>query len=224
MPPVNMPQTHADAATKKLTCGSCQWFNSGLQGNNCRKLREVEVDTPACIEFTVILKDQFHEISKDKTILQLREELRHNRFKVDDKILEELRGYVIQEDFTKFRFGTQQDVGTMQQALMQIVTYRSRVSFIYTSMIDIQVELESKVKTAKMWLVSKYKTYQDLKNEEMREAALNRLLPELIPITTSLNKVVLTAKHLDEKLDKNDWTLRTILESVQKSHFKERIV
>lgn len=224
MPPKDMPPAHAEAATKKLVCGSCQWFNSGLDGNNCRKLRDVEVDTIACVEFTTLLKDQFHEVARDKIILQIREMLRHNRFKVDTSLLEELRGYVINEDFTKYKYGTQQDIATMQRSLMQVVSYRARVSFIYTSMIDVQVELETELRQAKMWLYSKYKVMIDLKNEEMREAALHRLLPELIPITASINKVILTSKYLDEKLDKNDWTLRAILDSVQKSHFKERIV
>jgi hypothetical protein len=219
-----MPPPHSEAASKKLICGSCQWFNSGFDGTHCRKTREVLVDTPACIEFTALLKDPFHEVARDKNILKIREDLKHNRFKIDGGLLEELRGYIINEDFSKYRFGTQQDITHLQETLMRVVSYRARVSFIYTTTIDVQVELEAELLRAKMWLYSKYKVVQDLKNEEMREAAFHRLIPELIPIKTAINKLMLTARHLDEKLDKNDWTLRTILESIQKSHFKDRIV
>lgn len=223
--PKDMPAQHHQAVDKKLFCASCQWFSSGLNGQTCRKLREVEVTTPACVEYTIIMKDPFHEVARDKKLLQIREVFGTNKaFLIHPDILSELASYAtkLREDFVDKRFGTAHDLHTLQQGLFDIVSFRARVSSIYTNLLDIQYEVEKNKREANSWLYSKYDVWRDLKNEGSREAAFDRIIPEVVGIQSSLNKAIATAKYIDDVLNKNDWTLRTILESVQRSQFRDK--
>lgn len=221
MPNANYPKTHPD---KKLKCGSCQWFLSGYNGNNCRRVREVEADTQACVEFTAFLKDPFHALSQDKYILSLKEALKAARFRLSDDVVEELKGYILDQDFNDYRIGTDRDLQRLHESLLLIIQYQARVSQIFTMIIDTKHELEKIQRHFLMWLSSKYTVYKDLKNESLRKAACDRILPEIIPIQQNIDKVYSLAKYADETLEKNDWRIRAILGSADKHKFIERDV
>lgn len=214
--PKNMPAVHPDAEIKQYQCGGCQWFSAGFQGKNCQKLREVVVDTPACVEYTLLLPDYLALAAKDKYILQIRESLKHQKYTTADILLDELKGYIVQLDSRPFDYGSRQDIVDIITALQKIVSYRSRVSIIYTTSIETKYEVEEMQRYIQLWLSSKYTVYRDLKNEMLRTAAVDRLVPELLPLQKNLSKVQSTAKYLDERLDSNDWTLRAILTTAEK--------
>lgn len=210
--PKNMPQTHPDALSKGLVCGGCQWYTSGFRGN-CQTIREVAVDTQACIEYTKVLKDVFFEILTDKFLLGIRQELKHKKFLIAESIFDELKGYVIDQDFDNFKYGSQQDLELLTKTLLKTVPLRARVSTIYTTLIDIQHDFDELIERAWMWMYSKYSLIRDLKNEAIRKSAMDRVLPEVLVIRKNINKGLELSKFLDEKLDKNEWALKAALES-----------
>jgi len=219
MPNDKYPKVHPEAASRGWVCGQCQWFASGYN-QTCEKLRAVEIDTPACIEFTAYLEDYYHEIIDDKYIHGLRAALRGNRFKINETaLLEELKQYNIDVDLAVNKLGTLQDMEAITGAIKTIVGYRSRVVAIYTSLLDLQHDMEEMMSHASLWLYSKYETMRDLKNEGMRQAAFDRLLPEKIAIQKNISKLVATAKYMDEKLDSNERALGKILSAAEKMWF-----
>lgn len=214
--PIGMPRSHPEAESRKLACGTCQWFNSGFQNKTCRVTREVVVDTVACVEYTERMPDLFYNLLQDKYFQGIREELRHNRFKLNESILTEIRGYILNNDFQNFRYGSKQELESVAKALLQIVGYRARVSTIHTSLIDMEHDLEELLSHVWLWMYAKHPMVKELKNDTMRKAALDRVLPEVMPIKRNLYKALALAKYVDERLDKNEWTLRTVLESAGK--------
>jgi hypothetical protein len=218
------PGKHPEADAKHIMCGSCFWFTAGFDGKNCQKLRTVEVTTPACIEFTLPLEDPFIEITKDKYISGIREVLRSNKFKIDESILQELRSYVIEDNFAKNRFGTQQDLEAMNLTLKRLIQHRARLSNIFTSLIDIRHEFDELIDHSHLWLYSKYSIIRDLKSENMRKTICMRILPETIAISKQLEKYMATAKYIENHLECNEQTLIKILNSSEKLWFsRERV-
>lgn len=210
------PRDHPQAKDKNLTCGTCQWFSAGFKGGSCRKLRGVEISSIACVEYTERLKDVFHEITQDKYIQGIKDSFNHPRWKIDTSLLEELRGYIISDDLLSKRYGTQQDLEAVAVALKKVIAYRSRVSTIYTSILDLHYELKELQSHINLWLYSKYAKVRELKNDTMRKAAIERLVPEMVAVQKDIDKTLALAKYLDEKLGENDWTLRAILSSAEK--------
>lgn len=222
MPNENYPKVHPNAKSGTLVCGRCQWFASGFNGATCQKIRDVQIDTPACVEFKEYLEDQFHEVMDDKYIHGVRESLRGNRFKLNEQaILEELRTYNLDHNLMQFTYGSTQDLESVGVAMRKIVAYRARVSSIYTSLIDMQHDLDEIMSQASLWLYSKYPMIRDLKNETQRKAAFDRLVPEQIFISKSISKLMATSKYVDEKLDSNERALGRILSSAEKLWFSK---
>jgi len=217
-----MPPKHPEAESKGLICGACQWFSAGFNGNSCQKTRLVEFDTMACREFTLPLDDPFHEIViKDKYIHGIREDLRRPRFNIDESISEEMRGYVIDTDLTKYSFGSVQDMEAISDTLKKIIQYRSRLSSIYTTLIDVKYDFEARQQHYNLWLNSKYACIRELRNDTMRKAAMARILPEIIDISRSLEMNLALAKHAEEHLENNERTLSKILGSSEKLWFSK---
>lgn len=211
-----MPPTHAEAESKQLKCGSCQWFGSGFNGQTCFAARQVELETPACIEYVSKLKDPFHEITRDKYINAIRDALKTRKFNLSDTLIDELRGYVVGDNLANLNFGDSKDIMRMSQILADIVRHRARVTTIYTQAMETKHDLEEMSDHISLWLYSKYAVVRELKNEVQRKAAENRLLPELMPIRKNLHKVLDLAAHLDNRLDATERTVRTILDSMEK--------
>jgi len=216
-----MPPVHPEAEAKSLMCGSCQWFISGFNGNNCQKTRYVTFDTIACREFTLPLDDPFFPIVQDKYIQGVRESIRSPRFTIDNSILVEMQGYIIDDDFTKYRFGTKQDLEAINITLKKIIQLRARMSTLFTSLIDIKYELEELLDHSNLWLYSKYASIRELKNENMRKAILLRIIPEVIDISKNLEKNMATAKYVERHLENNEMTLAKILGSSEKLWFSK---
>ena len=222
--PQEMPPQHPEAEARSIMCGSCQWFASGFNGANCQKTRSVSIDTLACREFTFPLDDPFFPIIQDKYIQGIRENLRSHKFLIDDSILVEMRGYIIEDDFLKYKFGTKQDLEAINITLKKVIQLRSRISTIYTSLIDIKYEFEELQNHSNLWLQSKYESIRDLKNESIRKAVMFRVVPELVEISKNIEKNMTTAKYIENHLEKNETTLSKILSSSEKLWFsKERI-
>lgn len=220
MPNGKYPGEHPEAEADETYCGSCQWYKAGFgDSGNCSVTREVEALTLACVEYTEPLMDGFQEILCDKYVLGVRKQLTAPKFNVDDSILEELRNYVVEDDFSQHRFGTQQDLEEINRYLRKIVVNRSRVSTIYTSLIDTKYELEELLQHAELWLYSKYSKMTTLKNEAIRNAAMNRILPEQIPVKKNLKKCLTVAEYIDKKFDSTEFTLSKILASSEKLLF-----
>jgi len=174
----------------------------------------------ACREFTLLLDDPFCDIVlKDKYIHGIREKLRSPKFLIDESILIEMRGYIVEDDFTKFNFGSKQDLEAISVTLKKIIQWRSRISTIFTSLIDVKYDFEELQNHSNMWLQSKYSCIRELKNEGMRRAAMMRILPESIDINKTIEKNLVTAKHIEDHLENNERTLSKILGSSEKLWF-----
>jgi len=216
----NYPGQHPEAEAEDTRCGSCQWYKAGYAGSgNCAVTRNVEVGTFACVEYTVPLVDGFGEILSDKYVMGVRKQLQSPKFNLDDSILEELRNYVVEEDFSSHRFGSQQDLEEINKYLRRIVVNRSRVSTIYTSLVDVKYEFKELLEHAELWLYSKYPKMTTLKNEAIRRAALDRLLPEQIKVRKNLKKFISVAEYIDKKFDATEFTVSKILASSEKLLF-----
>ena len=227
MPNSNYPGQHPEAEAEDVRCGMCQWFKAGFNNSgDCNKSRDVQADTYACVEYTQPLLDSFQDIATDKYIIGIRQKLRTNRFRLDgESILEELRSYIIEQDLTKSKLGTKQDLQQVNGYLRLIIANRSRVSTIYTSLIDNRHELEELEHYAELWLYSHYAKMTNLKNESMRRSAMFRIIPELVPIKKTLKKLMATAEYIDKKLDTAEHTLAKILSSSEKLLFSnERLL
>lgn len=214
------PGQHPEAEAEDTRCGSCQWYKAGFgDSGNCSANRDVQAMTYACVEYTPPLVDSFQDIMPDKYVLGVRKQLRSPRFNLDESLLEELRGYVVEDDFSKYRFGTQQDLEEINRYLRKVVVNRSRVSTIFTSLLDTKYEFEELMQHSELWLYSKYAKMTTLKNESIRSAAMNRLLPEQIPIRKNLKKFIAVAEYIDKKFDSAEFTLSKILASSEKLLF-----
>jgi hypothetical protein len=215
-----MPKVHPEAISKNLSCGSCQWMTAGFDGKNCQKTRDVEISTVACIEYTSKLPDIFYDICRDKYILGVREVLRNKKFSINESVIDEIKNNILNDDFSKHQYGTKQDIESLQKGLLKIVSFRSRVSNLYTTSIDMKYNLEELENHVNLWVYSKYESIaQTLKNDQMRKSALYRLAPEFLEIHKKLNKMLAVLKYVDDKLDSNDQTLRAVLNSADKLVF-----
>jgi hypothetical protein len=223
VPNKHYPKVHPEAISGDMVCGQCQWFVSGFKGQNCKTVREVVVDTPACVEFVPHVSDFYEEISlADKYIIGIRQAMLSNKFKLDEStLIDELKSYMVEMDLRHKPYGTQQDLEAISQAIRQIIAYRSRVSSIYTSVLDLKHELEELMRHASLWLYSKYSNLQELKNESYRKAAFDRILPESIQLSTTLEKLSAVARYVDEKLDGNERALGKIISSAEKLWFSK---
>lgn len=217
----NYPGQHPEAEAEDVRCGSCQWFKAGFGASgSCQKNRDVTESTYACIEYTQPLLDSFQDIAADKYILGIRQKLRSNTFRLDgESILEELRSYIIEQDLSKSKLGTKQDLIEINNYLRRIIANRSRVSTIFTSLIDTKHELEELEHYAELWLYSNYAKMTNLKNESMRRSAIFRILPELVQIRKNLKKLMATGEYIDKKLDTAEHTLAKIMGSSEKLMF-----
>jgi hypothetical protein len=216
----DMPPKHPEADLKSLACGSCQWFAAGYGGANCRELRKVRPDTPACTEFELPMEDPFSAAVRDKYIQGIRRQVVSERFVVESGILDELRSYIREENLNKYRFGTQQDLEGVCTYLKNIVYFRARVSNIYTGLLDVKHEFDEIASHASLWLYSKYApVMQGLRNEAARKAALHRILPEMIEVQKQIDKTMAAAKHVDDFLDANERACSKILSSSERLWF-----
>jgi len=220
-----IPPPHPEAEAKGLMCGSCQWFSAGFNGVTCKHTRLVAIDTIACREYTEPLEDPFVEIVlKDKYIQGIREAFKSSKFIIDESILVEMRGYIIEEDFQKYKFGSKQDLEAINTTLKKIIQLRSRISTIYTSLIEVKYEYEEILNHTNLWLYSKYGIIRELKNDNMRKAIFMRIIPEIIDISKTIEKNMTTAKYIEDHLENNERTLSKILGSSEKLWFvKEKI-
>lgn len=214
------PRDHPEAQVKNLKCGTCQWFMSGYGNNNCRNLRGVDITSVGCLEYTTILEDPFHEIASDKYIKSIRSNLASPKFKIDStSLMEELKSYIVDASYLNQQYGSTQDLESIDRALRTIVAYRARVSNIYTTLIDLKYDHEELINQATLWIFSKYQMVRDLKNEMARKTALDRSLPESIPLSKNLEKLLTSSKYIDEKLTQNEFTFKAILSSSEKLWF-----
>lgn len=223
----NYPGQHPEAEAEDVRCGSCQWFKAGFGvSGNCAATRDVDINTYACTEYQDPMLDTFADIAADKYVLGIRENLKQPRFKLDgDSILEELRSYIIEQDISKSKIGTSQDLELINVFLRKVIANRARVSTIYTSLVDTKHELEELEHYAELWLYSHYAKMVNLKNESLRRSAMFRLLPELVPVKKNLKKLMSTAEYIDKKLDTAENTLAKILSSSERLMFsRERML
>jgi len=215
-----LPKQHPESQVKGLTCGLCQWFMTGYKNQTCRNVRGVEVNSPACIKYSEIKEDPYHDMNDDEYLCDIRSELKNGRFTFDpNPPLNELRALSESISISGKQYGTLQDLEALDQTLRRVVTSRSRVSSIYTYAIDIEQDLAEITKTIKVWLASKYPSYSAAKNETIRTAAFYRAVPELITIEANVDKLRITAKYVDDKLSSVEFTIRAIFSSSEKLWF-----
>lgn len=218
--PKNMPETHPEATSKKLVCGSCVWYRAGYKGITCQKTREVELETPACVEYQATKSDPFMLYARDKYILAIRAELRESsRLDLYEKMRKEVSSYLVDIDNINLGIGQHQNALALQTALQKIVGFRYRVSEVFTMMSDVQSDLDAMMEKTYTWLVSNYPEIRDLKNEKLKQTVVQRCVPELFDVINEVNKTVNVAKYIDQKLDKNDSTIQAMLKSVSSTYF-----
>ena len=218
-----IPSKHPEEDSKNLKCGACQWFAVGYNGSNCQKTRQVEVTTPACIEYTNRFRDPFAEIERDKFITGVRQEVLASRsLLINENIIIEMKGYILEMENIIQGYGSNQDMIGLNQLLTKIVMYRARVSSIYTTALEIKHSIIKLERKANMWLYSKYAIVRDLKNELARNAVMDRLIPELTGIKIDMDRVTEISQYLDAKLNDNDRTLTNILKSTEKLWYSQQ--
>jgi len=217
-----MPPAHPEADARNLVCGSCQWFSAGFNGQTCQITRNVELITKACQEYTLPLNDPFKPMIFDKYIMGIRAELNNPKYNIEVGIVQELKKYVEENsNLLKFQFGSKQDMEGITSFLKRVVALRSRVSTLYTGLVDIKHDFDELVEYATVWLFSKYQIFRDLKNEASRKTAFNRILPELVVIRKNITKATTIAQYVDERIDANERTLGKILSSSEKLWFSK---
>jgi hypothetical protein len=214
-----MPAQHKWAKDQSLMCGSCQWFRMGFRQKGCRETRKVEIHTFACVEFKEPMENIYQDLDGDKYLEEIRAYLASGAFHVDISLLDELKNYLQQDDFSSYRFGTKQDLESMMGYLQKIVGWRARVSTIYTSLIDLKIQLEEVNEKSQMWLYNNYAIIRNLKNDILRQAAFNQLIPEYSKTRKRIKTHLLIAEHIDSKLDANERTIGKILSSAEKLWF-----
>lgn len=222
--PINMPDTHPEAKIRKIVCGGCQWFSAGFDGQNCRKTRDVEALTPACVEFKPIFEDPYHDAAKDKFLKGINDSLISDYYVVDPKLVTELRNYIIRlEELTDY-MGRNAEYNVLNSKLKQVVAYRARVTEVMSDCIELKSDLQKVADQANMWLYSKYPFMMELRNEEQRKAAFDRIIPFYRATKAPIDKLSSLVELIDSKLSQNERTLRTILEaSVKMVYSTDRI-
>lgn len=160
--------------------------------------------------------DPFTSISEDLTLVSIGAVLSGPKFKLSDSLIDELKSYCISEEMLKNSFGTSQDVEAIAQTLKNAVMYRHRVTQVYTMLLDLSHDLEELGSNVQTYMYRKYSVYRGLKNEIQRKAAVDTAIPVFSKISTKVSKLLDIAKFVDEKLDKNEFTLRAILQSSER--------
>jgi hypothetical protein len=160
--------------------------------------------------------DPFLSIAEDKTLESLSLALSSSKFKISDTLADEVKSYSISEDMLKNCFGSSQDIEAITQALKNVVIYRHRVSQIYTMLLDLYHDLDEIGSSVQTYLYRKYSVYRNLKNEIQRKAAVESAVPLFSKIHSKVSKLLEITKYIDEKLDKNEFTLRAILQSSER--------
>jgi hypothetical protein len=168
------------------------------------------------LEDSSSIVDPFLQISQDVNLIELSTSLNSPRFMLSDSLLDELRHYSISEEMLNNSFGSSQDVQAITQCLKNVVIFRHRVGQIHTMLIDLHHDLEELNHTVQTYLYRKYSVYRNLKNEVQRNSAVDSALPDFYKVNSRVLKFLEIAKYVDEKLDKNEFTLRAILQSSER--------
>lgn len=214
------PKEHALAQTKKLTCGSCQWFTAGYEGNNCQKTRGVVIDEPACFEYAEVKPDPFVEMAKDKYIQQIRAEIRESlKVETYKALATEVQKFLIHIQTYSATAGQVKEAQVLKEALQMVVACRYRVSEIYTTALDHEAKLDKLKEKIYVWLLSRYSEMRDMKNEKLKQAAVYRVAPEILEFESEIGRLKKLSGYIDSKIDSNDKTIQKILDAVRSTYF-----
>lgn len=214
------PKEHPLAQVKKLTCGSCQWFTAGYEGNNCQKLRGVVVDEPACYEYSEIKADPFAEMARDKYVQQIRSEIRETlKVEIYRNYATEVQKYLVHIQSYCATAGQAREAQVLKEALQVVVTCRYRVSEIFTVALDHESKLDKLKEKVYVWLLSRYPEMRDMKNEKLKQAAVYRVAPEILEFESEIGRLKKLAGYIDSKVDANDKTIQKILDAVRSTYF-----
>jgi hypothetical protein len=201
-----MPITHPEAAEKSLSCGGCQWFK---HGTNCIKSRLVEPTTEACVEYHEMLPDLYSQMLNEKVIEKLREAFAQPRLRVDMSLVDEMRGYLL-DDNLNFPHGSAADLEAISLCAKRLLNSKSRVSSIFAAILEAKHDYEELNRDAAAWLYAHYPAIRNLKNEAQRQAAFDHLFPESVKVQQSIKKVTAIAEKVEDKLALGEKFLKII--------------
>jgi hypothetical protein len=195
MAPINMPPPHADV---RLTCDGCRWFRTGFKGQNCRKTRQVETTTHACMEFIPYRPGVFDSIQSDKYVRDLEKTLEVFTDQFLKSVSKEVDQYVVVGTAPRDpeSYLTDEQMAGLAHRFQVCQSYLDRVLDLRNTLSEKRGEMQSLAKDAQAYLFGAYtETIRGLKNDIERMAFYRHATPALYGAIDKLETVL-------EKLDR----------------------
>jgi hypothetical protein len=194
--PVNLPRPLGDP---KIKCIHCRWYHVGFEGNTCQKTRQVQADTPACIEYQAYRESPIAIIVRDKYLRDLEKSLQGFTSEYLKQVKVELKTYRLFKDRAKTSrdYLSQETMMEMAHQFEVLQGYIERVAEIKHDLIDTFVELQKAAKDAQSYLFTNYtETLRGLKNEAERGAYFRAGAPTLSKALESTEAVISMATEV----------------------------
>jgi len=188
--PVNMPAAHQDL---RLKCDGCRWFRTGFKGQNCRKTRQVEVTTQACIEFIPYRPGVFDSIQSDKYVRDLEKTLEVFTEEYLKKVSKEADQYMLVREPSKDpqSYMTDEQMAGLAHQFQLCQGYLDRVLDARNTLHEKMAEMQSLSKDAQAYLFGSYvETIRGLKNDSERLAFYRHATPALYGAIDRLESVL----------------------------------
>ena len=206
---LNMPAPHSD---KRLKCETCKWMYAGFEGRTCRQLRQVELATPACIEYQKYQATPFSLVEQDKWIREM--EMSIQKFTEDflankEKEIETYRMY---EDFDAKDPRSYMSEETMLHLCHRFEVcqaYMERVVDLKNELGRTKAQLTTLLKDSSAYLFTQYtEQLRSLKNESERSNFYRNAMPSLSKAIDQIDSVLEQATLVQVNLKDTYFSMR----------------
>ena len=156
------------------------------------------------------------EAQEDETIIKINRRNRQVKFKLDDSLVGEMKGFVIfgQKTRKAFEPNSAADLKQLIEEMEQTQAYRDRLTGIMIQARMLVGELEILIKSGTAYLYTQY--HQEMKacsNKETREAALRYVLEPVIRRKEQWQRLLEIAELAKTNLNETYFALREIGEN-----------
>lgn len=187
--PINMPPLIGGASR----CGQCKWYGFPIKGKTCRETREVEINTPACVEFQVAKTRPFEPIERDKYVQDIERNIEVFTKDYLKQFAEELKTYHLFDHKKKDArsYMSEEEMLGLAARFETCQAYTDRVVEIKNEIREQYGKLQGLLKDCQGYLFSHHTdVVRSLKNDKERDVFYRAVLPRLCQAIDRLEAVL----------------------------------
>jgi hypothetical protein len=220
------PSDESEEVVALHRCGQCKWYVLPKRtGQTCRTLLGVSVETASCKDFEqrpVGVKTP-DELKRDPFVEKLRQKLLHKKYKVDPRLLREVKGYLVFRKEMKDRVerpvpervATRKELLELGQFFEECQAYRDRVAEIRMTLAPIKRKLKTLRFYAESWCYEQPYINEVLRTVDQRKAVVVTILKPLTERMTLVESVERVCELAESNLSSAHFSLKEMKEVTQ---------